>query len=147
MTEETAEILLIEDSADDATFFKHAFEKAGMTARLRIVVDGAEALEFISSTGRYANRSATTHPKVIVLDLKLPKVDGQEVLRRLKREPSTLNIPIVVFSSSPEERDLVACYNLGVSSYVVKPMDIHRFSQSVRQLCEYWVGLNQIPKS
>lgn len=143
MAEEAAEILLIEDSADDVAFFTHAFEKAGLTAGLRVVADGAEALEFISCTGCHA----ASRPKIIVLDLKLPKVNGLEVLRRLKSDPHTWSLPIVVFSSSQEERDLVACYKLGVNSYVVKPMDFDRFSESVHQLCQYWLGLNQIPKN
>jgi two-component system response regulator len=146
MAEETAEVLLIEDSPDDAAFFKHTFEKTGLSARLRVVEDGAEALEFISGTGRYTGRSAE-RPKIIVLDLKLPKVDGLEVLRSLKSNLRTWNIPIVVFSSSREERDLIASYKLGVNSYVVKPMDFDRFSESVCQLCQYWLGLNQIPKN
>jgi CheY-like chemotaxis protein len=147
MTEEAAEILLIEDSPDDVAFFKHTFDKAGLTASLRVAADGAEALEFISCTGRYAGRNTAPRPNLIVLDLKLPKVDGLEVLRRLKSDPHNWNIPIVVFSSSQEERDLIACYKLGANSYVVKPMDFDRFSKSVRQLCEYWLGLNQTPKA
>jgi CheY-like chemotaxis protein len=110
------------------------------------VQDGAEALELISCTGRHrAQRS--TQPKVVVLDLKLPKVDGLEVLRRLKSDPQSRDIPIVVFSSSQEERDLIACYKLGANSFVVKPMAFDQFSKSVRQLCEYWLGLNQTPKA
>jgi two-component system response regulator len=147
MAEETAEVLLIEDSPDDVAFFKHTFEKTGLPERLCVVADGAEALEFISSTGRHAGRNSTERPRIIVLDLKLPKLDGHEVLRRLKSDPHTWNIPIVVFSSSREERDLIASYKLGVNSYVVKPMDFDQFSESVRRLCEYWLDLNQTPKS
>ncbi len=147
MPEQGAEVLLIEDSSDDVAFFKHTFEKAGLTAGLRVVSDGAEALEFVSGTGRYTAHNSASRPKIIVLDLKLPKVDGLEVLRRLKSDPHTWNIPIVVFSSSQEERDLVASYKLGVNSYVVKPMDFDHFTKSVRQLCDYWLGLNQTPKA
>ena len=147
MAEPAAEILLIEDSPDDVAFFEHTFQKIGLAVAVRVVADGAEALEFISCTGRYAGRSATHHLKLIVLDLKLPKVDGLEVLRRLKSESQSWNIPIVVFSSSQEERDLIASYKLGVNSYVVKPMDFDQFSKSVRQICEYWLDLNQTPKA
>jgi len=147
MPEATAEVLLIEDSPDDVTIFRHTFKKAGLTMGLRVVSDGAEALEFVSCTGRYAGRTASSRPKIIVLDLKLPKVDGLEVLRRLKSEPRTRTIPIVVFSSSQEERDLVASYKLGVNSYVVKPMDFDQFTRSIRRLCEYWLELNHTPKA
>ncbi|MBE0544402.1 MAG: response regulator [Verrucomicrobia bacterium] len=146
MTDHTAEILLIEDSPDDAAFFKHTFAKSNLVARLNVVGDGAEALEFISSTGRHAGRNHAPSPRIIVLDLKLPKLDGLQVLRRLKSDPRTWNIPIVVFSSSEEESDLVASYKLGVNSYIVKPMDFDEFTESVQRLVEYWLRFNRIPK-
>jgi two-component system response regulator len=145
MAEQPEEILLVEDSADDVAFFTHTLQKAGLAAHLRVMRDGAEALEFVFRTGRYADHHATSRPKIIILDLKLPKVDGLEVLRRLKGDPVTRLIPIVVLSSSQEERDLVESYGIGANSYVVKPMDFNRYSESVRLLGQYWLHCNQTP--
>jgi two-component system response regulator len=146
MSENTAEILLVEDSRDDVDFFAHTFEKARLTPRLHVVTDGAEALEFVFCTGRYANRNPSNRLKVIILDLKLPKVSGLEVLRRLKADPRTRTIPVVILSSSQEERDLIESYELGVNSYIVKPMDFDEFAKSVRMLGEYWLQFNQVSK-
>lgn len=146
MSETAAEILLVEDSPDDVSFFVHTLVKAGLAARLQVLPDGAEALEFIFRTGRHAQRNAANRPKVIVLDLKLPKVDGLEILRRLKADPRTRTIPVVVLSSSQEERDLLESYELGVNSYIVKPMDFAEFGESVRLLGQYWLQFNQTPK-
>lgn len=146
MSEETAEILLVEDSRDDVDFFAHTFEKARLTPRLHVIPDGAEALEFIFCTGRHASRSPLDRPKLIILDLKLPKVNGLEVLRRLKADPRTRTIPVVILSSSQEERDLIESYELGVNSYLVKPMDFDEFGKSVRMLGQYWLQFNQTPK-
>jgi two-component system response regulator len=146
MAEETAEVLLVEDSPDDAAFFVHAFEKARLPARLHVLPDGAEALEFIFCTGRDAGRKPSNRPKVIFLDLKLPKVNGLEVLRRLKAEPRTRAIPVVVWSSSQEERDVVESYEIGMNSYIVKPMDFDEFNRSVQLLGQYWLQFNQTPK-
>jgi two-component system response regulator len=146
MTEVAAEILLVEDSPDDVAFFVHTFEKARLTARLHVIPDGAEALEFVFCTGRYASRNLANRPKVIILDLKLPKVSGLEVLRRLKTDPRTRTIPVVVLSSSQEERDLVESYDLGVNSYIVKPMDFDEIGASVRMIGQYWLQFNQTPK-
>ena len=146
MSEATAEILLVEDSPDDVEFFVHTFGKAGLAARLHVLPDGAEALEFIFCTGRHAHRNQANRPKVIIIDLKLPKVNGLEVLRRLKADPNTRTIPVVVLSSSQEERDLIESYELGVNSYVVKPMDFDEFGKSVRMLGQYWLQFNHTPK-
>jgi two-component system response regulator len=146
MSETTAEILLVEDSPDDVEFFVHTFNKAGLAARLHVLPDGAEALEFIFCTGRHARRNQANRPKVIIIDLKLPKVNGLEVLRRLKADPSTRTIPVVVLSSSQEDRDLIESYELGVNSYVVKPMDFDEFGKSVRMLGQYWLQFNHTPK-
>jgi CheY-like chemotaxis protein len=143
MSQETAEILLIEDSRDDVEFFVHSFEKAGLPAHLQVIHDGAEALEYIFCTGRHAGRNATARPKVIFLDLKLPKVSGLDVLMRLKSDPRTKTIPVVALSSSQEARDLRESYELGVNSYVVKPMDFGQYAQSVRVLTQYWLQFNQ----
>jgi len=109
------------------------------------VRDGAEALEFILCTGAYANRNIENGPKVILLDLKLPLVDGLEVLRRIKADSRTQRIPVVVLTSSREERDIVESYQLGVNSYIVKPVDFEQFTASVRTLGMYWLLLNQPP--
>lgn len=146
MSDETAEILLVEDSPDDVAFFVHTFEKARLAARLRVIPDGAEALEFVFCTGRHAGRNQSNRPKVIILDLKLPKVNGLEVLRRLKTDVRTRAIPVVVLSSSQEERDLIESYEIGVNSYIVKPMDFDEFGKSVRMLGQYWLQFNQTPK-
>lgn len=145
MANETPEILLVEDSPDDIAFFVRTLEKAGLGARLHTVQDGAEALEFIFGDGHGAARLRVLRLKVIILDLKLPKVSGLEVLRRLKADPQTRKIPVVILSSSQEERDLIESYQLGVNSYVVKPMDFDAFGASVRTLCQYWLQFNQTP--
>lgn len=146
MSEETAEIVLVEDSLDDVDFFVHTFGKAGLGALLHIIPDGAEALDFVFCTGRYSGRNPGNRPKVLILDLKLPKVSGLEVLRRMKADPRTRTIPIVVLSSSQEERDLVESYELGVNSYIVKPMDFDEFSRSAQIIGQYWLQFNQTPK-
>lgn len=147
MSEETAEMLLVEDNPDDVVLFVHAFEKARLAARLQVVPDGAEALAFVFGTGAYAGRNPANRLKVIFLDLKLPKVSGLEVLRRLKGDPRTRTIPVVVWSSSQEERDLVESYAIGVNSYIVKPMDFDEFGRSVQVLGQYWLQFNQTTKA
>lgn len=146
MNEDAAEIVLVEDSPDDVDFFVHAFERAGLAARLHVIPDGAEALDFVFCAGRYADRNPASRPNVIILDLKLPKVGGLEVLRRLKADPRTRTIPVVVLSSSQEERDLLASYELGVNSYIVKPMDFDKYSESARMIGQYWLHFNQTPR-
>lgn len=146
MSEEIVEILLAEDSPDDVAFFIRTFEKAKMSARIHVVEDGKEALDFIFCTGSYTARPGANKPKVIFLDLKLPKVNGLEVLRRLKSDMRTRTIPVVALSSSQEERDLIESYELGVNSYVVKPMDFDCFEESISFICQYWLRYNQIPK-
>lgn len=146
MPEETVEILLVEDSPDDVAFLVRTFDKANLTARLHVVADGKEALEFVFCTGSHANRNPANRPKVIFLDLKMPKVGGLEVLRRLKANPVTATIPVVVLSSSVEERDLVESYQHGVNSYIVKPMDFDQFAQTMRMIGRYWLEFNQTPK-
>ena len=143
MANETPEILLVEDSPDDVAFFVRTLDKAGLGARLHSVRDGAEAMEFIFGDGHAAARLRVLRLKIIILDLKLPKVNGLEVLRRLKSNPQTRTIPVVILSSSQEERDLIESYQLGVNSYVVKPMDFDAFGASVRALCQYWLQFNQ----
>jgi two-component system, response regulator len=145
MLENWVEILLVEDNPNDVELTLHAFKKNRLTNRIQVVRDGAEALDFIFCAGAYAQRSIRDSPKVILLDLGLPKVAGLEVLRRLKEDPRTRKIPVVVLTSSREERDIVESYHLGVNSYIVKPVDFDQFTEAVRQLGLYWVLLNQPP--
>jgi two-component system, response regulator len=144
MTENLVEILLVEDNPNDVALALHAFKKSNLTNRIQVVRDGAEALEFLFRTGQFEGRSNGT-PKVVLLDLKLPKVDGLEVLQRLRANPATKQLPVVILTSSREERDIVESYNLGVNSYIVKPVDFEQFTEVVRQLGFYWALLNQPP--
>ncbi|MFZ1059517.1 MAG: response regulator [Candidatus Rokuibacteriota bacterium] len=145
MVEAQVEILLVEDNPNDVELTLHALSESHVTNPVHVVRDGAEALEFIFGTGAYASRNMNNTPKVILLDLKLPKVDGLEVLRRVKSDPRTAKIPVVVLTSSREERDIVESYQLGVNSYIVKPVDFEQFTAAVRQVGLYWVLLNQPP--
>jgi two-component system response regulator len=139
------EILLVEDNPNDVKLALHAFQKQHLANRIHVVRDGAEALEFIFATDRYADRAGEENPKIVLLDLKLPFVDGIDVLRRIKAEPRTRMIPVVVMTSSHEERDLVDSYKLGVNSYIVKPVDFDQFTDVIRRLGYYWLLLNQVP--
>jgi two-component system response regulator len=135
-TDEAVEILLVEDNPDDIQLTLHALKRSRLTNRVRVVRDGAEALEYLFDRG-------ADIPKVVMLDLKLPRVDGIEVLRAVRADPRTRTIPIVVLTSSREERDIAETYNLGANSYIVKPVDFDQFTEAVRQLGLYWVLLNQ----
>ena len=146
MTDAIVEILLVEDDPDDVDLTLHVLRKDNLVNRIEVVRDGAEALEFIFCTGTYAHRGIENGPKVILLDLKLPKVDGLEVLRRVKSDPRTQVIPVVVLTSSREERDIVESYRLGVNSYITKPVDFEQFRETVRQLGFYWLLVNQPPR-
>jgi len=141
------EILLVEDNPQDLHLALRALAKAHLTNHIEVVRDGAEALEFMFSEGAYAGRKPANLPKVILLDLKLPKVDGLEVLKRLKADERTKGIPVVMLTSSSEQSDLVNSYQLGVNSYIVKPVNFERFAQAVQELGMYWVLLNQSPKA
>jgi two-component system, response regulator len=139
------EILLIEDNPEDVELTLRAFRKHNLANRIHVVYDGEEALECLFGTGRYSADTVCSTTRLILLDLKLPKVDGLEILQRCKSDPRTKNIPIVVLTSSREERDLIESYNLGVNSYVVKPVDFPQFTDAVRTLGLYWMLLNQVP--
>ncbi len=146
MNESTkADILLVEDNPDDVELTLRALKKNNVTNRVVVVQDGAEALEYLFATGRYADRLMSNFPKVILLDLKLPLVDGIEVLRQCKADERTRQIPIVVLTSSREEPDIQTCYSLGVNSYIVKPVDFQQFTDAVRQTGLYWLLLNEPP--
>ena len=147
MNERTqVEILLVEDNPADLELAQRALRKANLTNRIEIARDGAEALEFIFCEGAHMGRKIEDTPKVILLDLKLPKVDGLEVLKRIKTDPRTRTIPVVVLTSSKEQNDVVDSYHLGVNSYIVKPVNFESFAAAVQQLGMYWMLLNQPPK-
>jgi two-component system response regulator len=136
-------ILLVEDNANDAELTLRALKKAHVANDVHVVRDGAEALEFLFGEGAYAARAGAALPRVVLLDLKLPKVDGLEVLRRIKADERTKMIPVVVLTSSREESDLVASYHLGANSYIVKPVDSDKFFEAVHQVGLYWLLLNE----
>jgi len=141
MTVDPVEILLVEDNASHAEMTVRALRKHQISNHIHVARDGAEAIEFIFSGG-FGDGKA---PRVVLLDLKLPKIDGIEVLRRIKADPRTRAIPVVILTSSREDQDLRACYDLGVNSYIVKPVDFQQFTEAVRSLGLYWVLLNHAP--
>ena len=143
-TYEHVEILLVEDNPTDAELTTRALRRKNLANNLVWVKDGAEALEFLFCTGRYENRSNFA-PKLVLLDLKLPKVDGIEVLRTVKSNAKTRHIPIIMLTSSHEERDIVESYQLGVNSYIVKPVDFDNFLEMVSQVGLYWSLVNKVP--
>jgi CheY-like chemotaxis protein len=140
------EVLLVEDSPQDLELTLRAFKKANLTNRVEVARDGAEAIEFLFCEGAHAGRKIEDGPKVVLLDLKLPKIDGMEVLRRMKSDPRTSSIPVVVLTSSQEQKDVIESYDLGVNSYIVKPVNFERFATAVQELGYYWLLLNQPPK-
>lgn len=137
------EILLVEDNPSDAELTLRALKKHHLTNHVLHVKDGAEALEFLFASGAFDGRRVEHTPRVILLDLKLPKVDGLEVLRQIKADGRTRAIPVVVMTSSREDRDLEECYRLGVNSYVVKPVEFENFVKAVTEMGFYWLLLNQ----
>ena len=138
------DILLIEDNPHDAELTSKALRKSGLADKLLVLQDGVEALEFLFGTGAYQDRDPYYLPKVILLDLKLPKVDGLEVLRRIKSEDRLKMIPVVVLTSSEQDSDIQESYRLGANSYIVKPVDFDKFFQAVAELGLYWLFLNRI---
>jgi len=140
-------ILLVEDNPDDETLTLRALNKSKILNELIVARDGAEALDFLFGTGAYTGRDTSIQPQLILLDLKLPKVDGLEVLKRLRADPRTTLLPVTVLTTSNEERDIVTSYQLGVNSYVRKPVDFESFIEAVRQLGLYWLVLNTPPPS
>jgi CheY-like chemotaxis protein len=138
-------ILLVEDNPDDEMLTLRALKASNIVNEVVVARDGAEALDYLFGTGAYASRDTSVMPQVILLDLKLPKVDGLEVLRRLRADERTKLLPVVVLTSSDEERDIIDSYGLGANSYVRKPVAFTQFSEVVRQLGLYWLILNQPP--
>jgi len=135
-------VLLVEDDPNDLELALHAFERGRFT-NVVVARDGVEALEYVFREGRHADRDPEDGPRVVLLDVKLPLVDGIEVLRRLKADPDTHRIPVVMLTSSAEDRDLQACYELGANSYIVKPVEIERFFTAIQEIGLYWLVLNQ----
>jgi two-component system, response regulator len=138
-------ILLVEDNPDDEALTLRAFKKNNIGNEIVVAHDGVEALDFVFGTGAYEGRNTTEMPELILLDLKLPRLDGLEVLRRLRADDRSKLLPVVILTSSKEEQDLVNGYSLGANSYVRKPVDFNQFIEAVRQLGLYWLVLNERP--
>jgi two-component system response regulator len=145
MTRRQVEILLVEDNQDDVELTLHALKRENLANKIQVARDGEEALEFLFCNGSHADRCFDQPPRLILLDLKLPKVDGMEVLKRLKGDPRTKTIPVVILTSSKEERDLVKGYDLGANSYIQKPVDFDQFRDTVKSVGLYWLLINQPP--
>ncbi len=140
-------ILLVEDNPDDEALTLRALKKNNIKNDLVIARDGAEALDYLFATGAYAGRDTAEMPQVVLLDLNLPKIDGLEVLRRIRADTRTKRLPVVVLTSSKEEQDIVTSYDIGANSYVRKPVDFNQFAEGIRQLGLYWLVLNEAPPS
>ncbi len=147
MPSTAVEILLVDDSPEDTELTLYALRRENLANQIQVVRDGEEALDFLFCQGEFADRAPNQQPRLVLLDLKLPKVDGIEVLRQLKHDPRTKAIPIVILTSSREERDLINGYQLGANSYIQKPVDFDKFRDLVRQLGLYWLVTNQTPAS
>jgi two-component system response regulator len=139
------EILLVEDNPNDVELTLRALKKQNLANKVFVVKDGAEALDFLFGAGAFSQRRIEHRPKVVLLDLKLPKIDGIEVLRRIKADERTKDMPVVMLTSSQEERDVLETYSLGVNSYIVKPVDFSNFVHAVSELGVYWGLLNKLP--
>jgi CheY-like chemotaxis protein len=138
-------ILLVEDNADDEELTIRALKKNNVTNELVVARDGVEALDYLFGSGAYAGRDISALPGMVLLDLKLPKIDGLEVLRRIRADERTRRMPVTVLTSSKEDQDVIKSYDLGANSYIRKPVDFSQFSEAVRQLGMYWLMLNEAP--
>lgn len=145
MTDLQVEILLVEDNEEDVELTLHALRKENLANRIQVARDGEEALDFLFCNGTFSARAGHPPLKLVLLDLKLPKVDGIEVLRKMKQDPRTKSIPVVILTSSKEERDLVNGYQLGANSYIQKPVDFDQFRNTVKSVGLYWLLINQPP--
>jgi CheY-like chemotaxis protein len=143
MNYDNVEILFVEDSADDAMFTIRALTKSGFSNKLHHVVDGAAALDFLYCRGIYAHRDSAQHPKLVLLDLKMPKVSGVQVLEAVKSDPKLKTIPVVMLTSSNEGPDIERCFQLGANSYIVKPVDSDNFFHAIKEIGMYWMVLSQ----
>jgi len=142
MHDERTDILLVEDNPNDIKLTLHAFKTANLANTIHVARDGVEAIEFLFGADSDANGKIPEMPKLILLDLKLPRMDGHEVLKRIKGDPRTCGIPVVMLTSSSEERDVMRTYQTGANSYIVKPVDFEQFTESVRDLGKYWLVIN-----
>jgi len=138
-------IFLVEDNPDDVVLTERALKKSHILNKLVVARDGAEALEYIFGTGNYSGRDMSKMPEVILLDLKLPKIDGLEVLKKIRADKRTKLLPVVILTSSKEENDLINGYSLGANSYIRKPVNFNQFAEAIRQLGLYWLVLNEAP--
>jgi two-component system response regulator len=145
MNPNEVDILLVDDSQDDVDLTLHALRAENLANRVFVARDGEEALEFLFCSGKHSQRSFDSPPKLVLLDLKMPKVDGMQVLKQIKGDPRTKTIPVVLMTSSREERDMVSGYDLGVNSYLQKPVDFGDFREMVKLLGLYWLVTNQPP--
>ncbi|MBA4146729.1 MAG: response regulator [Verrucomicrobia bacterium] len=145
MSHEAIDILLVEDNPDDVELALLALRRNNLANQIHIARDGAEALDFLFCRGAFSSRAPDRPPRVVLLDLKLPKIDGMEVLRAIKADPRTQTVPVVVMTSSREQRDMVEGYKLGVNSYIQKPIDFTQFRDIVKNLGFYWLVINQVP--
>lgn len=141
----TIDILLVEDSPEDVEMTLRAFKKQNLVNKVHVVEDGEQALDYIFAKGKYEDRDFNNKPKVILLDLKLPKVDGMEVLRTIRGDDRTKFIPVVILTSSQEDKDIMESYKLGVNSYITKPVEFNNFVETVSELGLYWLMLNKPP--
>lgn len=143
---EAIQILLVEDNPNDLELALHAFKRHKLANGVHVVRDGAEALDFLFKRGAYLARGEESDPQVVLLDLKLPKLDGLEVLRQIKADERTRRLPVVVLTSSNDESDVIESYDVGVNSYIVKPVDFDQFSESIRLIGFYWLLVNRPPE-
>jgi len=143
MTPTPSRVLLVEDNPDDLELARIAFRRAEFAALVDVARDGAEALDYLFTRGAYAHRRGQEPPRLVLLDLKLPLVDGIEVLRQLKQDPALGHVPVVMMTSSAQDRDLSVCYGLGANSYIVKPVDMEKFFAVIQGIGLYWLVLNQ----
>ena len=147
MPDQRAEILLVEDNPNDVKLTLHAFKIANLANAVHVARDGVEALEYLFGVESAPDQRVPEKPKLILLDLKLPRADGHEVLRRIKADPRTSGIPVVVLTSSSEERDVMRTYEVGANSYIVKPVDFEQFTEAVRDVGKYWLVINHVQGS
>lgn|SRR3989338_2347309 len=143
--ENFVDILLVEDNANDAELTLIALQEENLANNIIWLKDGSEALDFIFAEGRYADRKLNNQPKIILLDLKMPKIGGIEVLKKIRGDERTKSIPVAIMTSSKEEKDIIESYELGVNSYIVKPVDFEKFTQTVKDIGLYWLVINQPP--
>lgn len=145
MNNSTAFILLVEDNPDDEALTLRAFKKNNLNNEIVVARDGVEALDFLFGTGMYENRDTSERPQIVLLDLKLPRIDGLQVLEQIRSHDVTRSLPVIVLTSSREQQDVLTSYRLGANSYIRKPVDFNQFNQAVQQLGSYWLTLNELP--